>query len=183
MRLFIALDLSEAVRAELVAAQSRLQAHPVRWSDPAGMHLTLQFLGEADEALVPPLLKALAAIPVVPFSLTLGGLGAFPNASQPRIIWAGIDGATDALVRLQSAVTTATAPLGFIPEERAFKAHLTLGRTRQEARPEQLHALGVALARAALPAPVEWATGRPTLFQSTITPRGAVYIRLGVETP
>ena len=183
MRLFIALDLAESARAELVAAQTRLHDHPVRWADPAGMHLTLQFLGEADEALVPPLLTALAAISVGPFQLALGELGAFPNASQPRIIWAGVAGDTAALIRLQRAVTQATAPLGFIPEARPFKPHLTLGRIRQEAHPAQLHALGVALARVAPPAPSVWEAGRPTLFQSTLTARGAVYTRLGFESP
>jgi 2'-5' RNA ligase len=183
MRLFIALDLSASVRAELAMAQTRLQGHPVRWSAPADMHLTLQFLGEAEEALVPPLLTALGAIPVAPFKLSIGDLGAFPNAGQPRVIWADIGGDTAALTRLQTAVTMATAPLGFSPEERAFKAHLTLGRARQEARPEQLRALGEALARAKRPAPLVWEAVRPSLFQSTLTPHGAVYTRLDLGVP
>ena len=46
MRLFIALDLPEEVRAELVGVQAALRSHPVRWTQGPGMHLTLQFLGE-----------------------------------------------------------------------------------------------------------------------------------------
>ncbi|NTU83837.1 MAG: RNA 2',3'-cyclic phosphodiesterase [Chloroflexales bacterium] len=179
MRLFIALDLPEPLRAELAAAQARLRGHPVRWSEPAGIHLTLQFLGETDQALVAPLLEALSAIAVAPLTLVLAGLGAFPSTRQPHVIWVGVGGDTQALARLQSAVAAATAPLGFIPERRAFTAHLTLGRARQEASPEQLRALGEALARIQPPAPLIWEATRPILFQSILTPRGATYTQLG----
>lgn len=178
MRLFIALDLPQPIRAELASAQARLRAHPLRWADPSGIHLTLQFLGETGEALVPPLREALAAIPAAPLSLALAALAGFPSMGQPRIVWAGVGGDTARLAQLHAAVIVATAPLGFTPEERPFRAHLTLGRARQDARPDQLRALGQALARAEPPAPLTWDAGPPHLFQSTLTPRGAVYTRL-----
>jgi 2'-5' RNA ligase len=182
MRLFIALELPDLVKAELAAAQGRLRAggHPVRWADAAGVHLTLQFLGEADPGLVGPLLAGLAAIPAAPIALRLDGLGAFPSARQPRVVWAGVAGDTAALARLHAAVTAATGPLGFPAEARPFSPHLTLGRARQDARPEQLRALGEALRAAAPPAPAAWDAGPPTLFRSELTPRGAIYTALGM---
>jgi 2'-5' RNA ligase len=179
MRLFIALQLPEEVKAALAAAQARLPDQAVRWTSPAAIHLTLQFLGEADEALVEPLVAALAALPAEPIRLRLAGLGAFPNSRQPRVVWAGVAGDTEALLRLQAAVTTATAPLGFAGEARAFKPHLTLGRARQDARPEALRALGAALGAVEPPPPLVWEAGRATLYQSTLTPRGAIYTDLG----
>lgn len=179
MRLFIALELPQDVKAELAQAQRGLPAGAVRWADVAGMHLTLQFLGETDEGLVAPLVAGLAAIPAELIRLSLAGLGGFPNLRQPRVVWAGVAGDTAALVRLQAAVVAATEPLGFAPEARAFKAHLTLGRARKDARPDQLRAVGEAVAKAAPPAPLAWEAGHPTLYQSTLTPRGAIYTALG----
>lgn len=179
MRLFIALELPADVRAELAAAQARLSGHPLRWVAPAGIHLTLQFLGEVDDGLAPSVLAALAALEVAPFSLSLAGLGAFPTARQPRVVWVGLGGDTGALAALQAAVGAATAPLGFTPEARPFRAHLTLGRARPDAAPAALRALGEALARVAPPPPLSWTAGAPALFQSTLTPQGARYTRLG----
>jgi 2'-5' RNA ligase len=179
MRLFIALDLPEPVRAALAGAQARLFGHPVRWADVAGLHLTLQFLGEVEASLVEPLLGALVPFTDARVDLALAGLGAFPNLRQPRVVWVGVGGDRAGLAELQAAVVAATAPLGFTPEARPFTPHLTLGRVRQGARPKELQALGEAFARLAPPTPLAWEAGPPLLFQSTLTPAGAVYRRLG----
>lgn len=180
MRLFIALELPEVVRAELVTAQARLRAGapPLRWANPVGMHLTLQFLGEAPASLVAPLAAALAALPAPAFSLRLDGLGAFPNLRRPQVVWAGVAGDTAALAELRAAVLAVTAPLGFGAEAHGFRPHLTLGRAQRIAHPLRLEALGTALERAVPPAPLSWLGGRPMLFQSTLGTGGTVYTRL-----
>jgi 2'-5' RNA ligase len=179
MRLFIALALPAEVHEELALAQARLRGLPVRWASPAGIHLTLQFIGEAPERSAPALLEALAGLPDTPFELRLDGLGAFPDLRRPRVVWAGLGGDLAALARLQAAVLGATAPLGFTPEARPFRPHLTLGRVRQDVGPEERAAVGRAVERAAPPAPLAWPAGAPTLFQSALTPAGAVYTALG----
>lgn len=181
MRLFVALDLPAPVRDDLAAAQSRLRrgGHAVRWASVAGLHLTLQFLGEADPGLAPALLAALARIPARDFTLRLGGLGAFPSLDRPRVIWAGLAGDLGPLAELQAAVVRATGPLGFIPEDRPFAPHLTLGRARQDGGGAQIQRLATALRAVAPPAPLAWPAGRPLLYESRSTPRGVVYTALG----
>lgn len=181
MRLFIALDLPDDVRAELAAAQGRLRrgGHAVRWASAEGLHLTLQFLGEVEEGRVEGLLAVLAGLPASSFALRLGGLGAFPSAERPRVIWVGLDGYLDALGELQRAVTAATLPLGFPAEERPYAPHLTLGRARQDVGAAQTRALAEALRAAAPPAPLSWRAGRPLLFHSVSTPNGVVYTVVG----
>lgn len=181
MRLFIALDLPAPVRAELAAAQARLRrgGHAVRWAAVDGLHLTLQFLGEVDPALVPELLAALGPVSAPAFTLRLGDLDAFPSPARPRVIWAGLAGDTAALAGLQAAVLAATALLGFTPEDRPFTPHLTLGRARQDVSPEQIQRLSQALRAAEPPAPLGWVAGRPQLFESRSTARGVVYTALG----
>lgn len=182
MRLFIALNLPDEVIAALEQTQQRLKrtaAHPVKWVAPATMHLTLQFLGEVDDARVPALLAALEALPTraaLPLpTLALAGVGAFPNLRRPQTIWVGVGGELAALERLYASVIAATAPLGFPAEQRPFRAHLTLGRARRDAGAAQLAVLGQALAALPPPHPLAWQSGPPILFQSTLTGNGPVY--------
>jgi 2'-5' RNA ligase len=179
MRLFIALDLPDDVRAELAAAQARLGGHAVRWAAAEGMHLTLQFLGEVEAGRVDGLLAALAVVSAPPFALRLAGLGAFPSAARPRVLWAGLGGDLGALGALQRAVTAATSALGFPPEERPFTPHLTLGRARQDVGDAQIHDLAAALRAVAPPAPLGWRAGGPLLFESMSTATGVVYRTIG----
>jgi 2'-5' RNA ligase len=189
MRLFIALELPSEVKQALNAAQQRLERsgqHPVKWVSPASMHLTLHFLGETEPAQVPALLAALeeacaigqaAGRPAAPL-LRLAALGAFPNLRRPSTIWAGVEGALQPLQQLHQALGHALEPLGFVTETRPFRAHLTLGRVRRDATPQQCRALGAALSEAPAPEPVRWPLGEPALFESTLTREGARYTRI-----
>lgn len=187
MRLFIALSLPDEVRAELEVAQRRLQrgnAHPVRWVAPAAIHLTLQFLGEVADARVPDILAVLQGVHATTASqssagLSLASVGAFPNLRRPQTIWMGVADEAAVLTYLQRVVSTALEPLGFPGDTRPFHPHLTLGRVRRDATPAQRTALGAALAALPPPRRVTWPCGRPLLFQSTLTPKGSLYEKLG----
>ncbi len=187
MRLFIALKLPAEVLDELTAVQQRLrrtEAHPVKWVAPQSIHLTLQFLGEVPEAHLPAILQALeevrdAAAHQSPLRLRLAAAGAFPNLRRPQTLWVGMAGELEGLTRLHQAVIAATEPLGFQPETRPFRAHLTLGRVRREATPAQRAALGSALGSLSPPRSITWQSGHPLLFKSTLTPTGSIYTELG----
>lgn len=186
MRLFVALELPEAARAALDEAQQRLRrgaAHPVAWVKPASIHLTLHFLGEADATQTPGILAALTAAQATAparFHLALAAPGAFPNLRRPQTLWVGVGGDLAALEQVQRAVGAALTPLGFPPEDRPFRPHLTLGRVRREATPAQRAALGAALAELPPLPPIAWPGGPPILFESTLAPGGAVYRALGL---
>jgi RNA 2',3'-cyclic 3'-phosphodiesterase len=177
MRLFIALDLPNAIRNELVAVQARMRSdkQPVRWVDPPGMHLSLQFLGEAPVSMLAPLKAGLARLPTPEFQLQLAGLGAFPHVYHPEVIWVGLGGDTAALAALQAAVLSVTAPLGFRADRHSFRPHLTLGRVREGLNRLRREALGTVIDRTTPPAPLTWTGGRPVLFESTLTPHGPLY--------
>lgn len=181
MRLFVALSLPAPVRAALIAAQERLRlgGHPVRWTDQAGLHLTLQFLGEADPSIARALVACLTELPAAGLRLELGEPGAFPTVRRPRVLWVGVGGDTAALMHLQALVVAATERLGFTSEPRAFTPHITIGRVRPDATPSALRSLGDAIACAAPPPALGWEAGPPLLFQSTLTAKGAIYTQLG----
>lgn len=131
MRAFIAVDI-EATRAmvQFLDALRGTRAR-VRVVSPENVHITLKFLGETDDGLVPFLRDALAGAVEGedPFTVTLHGSGAFPNARNPRVLWIGVRGG-DPLVRIAKHLERALQELGFERERRRFTPHLTVGRVK-----------------------------------------------------
>lgn len=176
MRLFVALNLPEAVRTALWEAAGRLRATdlPVKWVAPEGLHVTLKFLGEVPPEREPELVSALARARVGarPLPLAVNGFGAFPDARHPRVVWAGVT-PDPALELLQHGVEREFAPLGFPTEGRAFRPHVTLGRAARETRARDFLGLGAALDTLAFEANVVIST--VDLMRSTPQSGGAVY--------
>ena len=135
MRVFLAVEATEAIMARLSALQEELLGAGARvsWAAPAGLHITLRFLGEVEDARIPPLADALAAVAArhAPFAVRVAGVGAFPSARRPRTVWAGVTEGEAQLSALAADVEAVVEGAGFPPEERPFRAHLTLGRVRE----------------------------------------------------
>jgi len=144
-RTFIAIDLTEAVRARLRELQRLLRPAEadVRWVKPESAHLTLKFLGEASAQQISAMSAALDEIApaVAAFEVGFGGLGVFPNERRPRVLWVGITTGTEEVRVLAKAIDERAGAAGFARERRPFSAHLTLGRFRSPAGWERLHEL------------------------------------------
>jgi 2'-5' RNA ligase len=178
MRAFIALELTDGIRRSLAEqiADFKSGGADVRWVKPEDIHLTLKFLGDIEENLVPSIAEHLerSAAAFAPFNLSLAGTGVFPASGRPRILWAGIEGA-ETLQSLQQAVEKEMESLGFPREKRPFRPHITLGRIRSASRlPQLLEKLNRQRDRRF----GDLAVGGIALFQSTLRPTGAVYHRL-----
>jgi 2'-5' RNA ligase len=168
MRLFVAIDPPDPIRDALAALELRGRlSRPPRDQ----LHLTLRFLGEVDADHVPELIGALA-VQVPRFTLRVAGGGAFPSASRPRVLWAGIGGDVDALVALATRVEAAVRSVGLPPADKPFRAHLTLARVRDGRVPDAVAAVQ------ALPDLGEWPVREVLLVKSTLGERGAVHERL-----
>ena len=179
MRLFVALNFPAALRQGLWDGAAPLRALdlPVRWVSPEGIHLTLKFLGEVAEGRLDEMSGALerAVRGVRPFTVAVEGFGAFRGPARPSVIWAGV-GADPALELLQHAVERAFGPLGFPPDGRPFRPHVTLGRVRRDARTGAFADLERHLAM------LTWSDAvvvdSADLMRSTTGPKGAVYEEL-----
>ncbi|MGH6692786.1 MAG: RNA 2',3'-cyclic phosphodiesterase [Longimicrobiales bacterium] len=130
IRLFVALELPEAVRDRLVAMQGGVPG--ARWANDDQMHLTLRFIGEVDENVAHDVDDALSSIRAPAFEMELSGVGEF-GGKNPRALWAGVR-ANGALIHLQKKVETALQRIGLEPEPRKFSPHVTLARLRAAPR-------------------------------------------------
>jgi len=178
LRCFISIELPPEVKENISEAEARLKGlgADVKWINPDSLHITLKFLGSTPEDRLPEIKNALAlAIKGHEgFGLLLKGMGAFPNMKHPRVIWAGIED-SERLIGLQKAVETAMSGLGYEPEGRAFKPHLTIGRVRSLKAVESLMkelSLSGGLSFGAVSA------DEVSLMQSELHPTGARYFKL-----
>jgi RNA 2',3'-cyclic 3'-phosphodiesterase len=179
MRLFVACDLSHHQKHELEVLQHQLAGcfSGVRWVQPQGLHLTLYFLGETEDDLLSQVKDSLhlACSNVNVFNLRLGGCGVFPDASRARVLWVGVKEGEEELKNLKTKIDLNLAGLGFVPEKRTYRPHLTLGRMRFPLAKENfMHFLSENKSFESSSVLIE----NLILFESRLNSRGAVYFPL-----
>ena len=129
-RAFIAVDLAPlpALDAFLRELASMKGLKPV---DPTNLHVTLKFLGDTDDSLIPRIESAMRSSceGIPPFEVEVMGSGVFPPKGSARVVWVGLKGA-EPLATIASRLERSLEPLGFAPEGRAFRPHLTLARVK-----------------------------------------------------
>ncbi len=176
MRLFIAVDISEAIATAVAnfAQQLRQVNADVAWVKPGNFHLTLKFLGETPDGQLGDIRAALDLVtpPRKVFELEIRGTGCFPETGMPRVVWVGTGAGREALRALADDVEGAVETLGFARERRAFAAHLTIGRVRGPRGAERL--------RRRLEEALDTVFGRCgvesiRLYKSTLTAGGSIY--------
>jgi 2'-5' RNA ligase len=176
LRLFVAINLPASVRDAVYADAGPLRsvAPRVKWVAPASLHVTLKFLGSQDDAMLPALERALADVASrhAAVDVETRRLGAFPNFRRPRVVWVGMTGA-GALGGIARDVDRSLASLGIPSETRPFRAHLTLGRVKDDMTPSDAQALAD-VAGAGVP-PRGFAIRTIDLMQSELGPGGSKY--------
>ncbi len=171
-RLFIAIDLPDALKDELGALTTDIAG--AVWAKRASYHLTLRFLGNDIDAIrIPPITRALGQIRAASFPLMLRSVGRFPKQpKQPaRVLWVGVE-ASPALLDLHQAVAHAVSAVDFPPEDRAFNPHITLARLKNLKRDP---AVTEFLTAHEAFAPASFQAQAFHLIESRLTPQGAQY--------
>lgn len=176
MRLFIAIDPSAEQRDTLSALQQRLSGFlgGIRWTRPEGLHLTLKFLGEQEEELLPAIIAAMqeAASLASSFNLQFGQTGVFPSPQRARVIWTGVRTGSAEVIELASFLEKSLEKRGFPVEDRPFRVHLTLGRARRPLPEEQVRYL---LKTESSFTTVSAMVRSMRLYKSILSPQGAQY--------
>jgi 2'-5' RNA ligase len=180
VRAFVGIEINpqtvETISAVLVQLKPRIPG--IRWVPPANFHFTLKFLGNIEESKIDSIAQVLEREihPFPRFTINAKRLGVFPALKRPRVLWVGLEGRP--LAELARKVEATLEPLGFAPEKREFKPHLTVGRWRQyggsakklgeEIERWKNHEFGVSTVAEVI------------FFQSLTKPEGAVYHPLKV---
>ena len=179
LRTFIALELPPPVVSLLKRMQEDLKSKGLRakWVQPESIHLTVKFLGNIAPGDVERVYGAMqdAGGDFAGIHLVAGGVGLFPGIKRPRVIWAGLGGQVRELIALKGDLEDSLATLGFKKETRPFKAHLTLGRFKENADPNTHRQV---IGEYASQVGEKVTARRMVLFKSDLTPTGAVYSRL-----
>jgi 2'-5' RNA ligase len=178
-RTFIAFELPENIVACLERLQQALKQHElnIRWVKPQNIHLTLKFLGAIPVGNYPEIESAikLTTQAFEPPALCVTGMGVFPTIKNARVLWTGLGGETETLVKLHQNLETQLAFLGIQKENRPFKAHLTLGRIKKRVVAAQLLK---AIKACCEFKPLDFSAKHVVLYQSDLKPNGAVYTPL-----
>jgi 2'-5' RNA ligase len=183
VRTFIAIELTAQVRAFLADCQGHLKraGGDVRWVRPDLVHLTLVFLGDVPADMLADLERCVreAAAPFAPLALRVQGVSRFPPRGLPRVVWVGIGEPTGRLTELQKALAGATAAFAEKVEDRAYTAHLTLGRVKSPRGARDLSGAVDAMSGQTGPS---FEAREVTVFRSDLSPQGPTYTPLAKIT-
>jgi len=128
---FIAVDVPSGPALDAFATNLRTASSSLKVVGTDQLHLTVKFLGETEDGLVPEIMAAIrkAAAGLRPFPIRVRGTGAFPSLERMNVIWVGVDGA-EPIARIADALEASLEPFGFPREHRAWKPHVTLARVK-----------------------------------------------------
>jgi 2'-5' RNA ligase len=189
MRLFVAIDIDQAIRERLThfleGVQSLAPAQEVRWVRPESLHLTLKFIGESGPERTQLIQRALGAVRAQTAEFSFKGYGFFPSAKAPRVFWIGIQAGPN-LATLAALVDSALTPFTTTRERAPYTPHLTLARAGS-GRPQRgpgdipshrFQKLQEKLSGAAQPDFGTMTAREFFLYESKLAPGGAQYSKL-----
>ncbi|MBR9682737.1 MAG: RNA 2',3'-cyclic phosphodiesterase [Candidatus Aenigmarchaeota archaeon] len=134
MRTFIAIDIPEELKPEIISIQYEIEGSDIKFVEPENLHFNIKFLGDTTEDQIPKLTAILDEISnkFEAFDIEINGMGAFPSNTHIKVLWLGVKDGSNELLGLAEAIDSKTKEMGFREEERTFKAHLTLGRIKSK---------------------------------------------------
>lgn len=173
IRSFIAIPIEEHAKLAVLKIIENLKASTgmnARWITKDNIHLTLKFLGNIDEKQINRVKHAMDSLKDAGvFKIDLYQIGCFPSISKPRVIWIGIK-EEEQVKRLFEKIE---AHIGDInKEERQFSAHITIGRLKGYINLHELEKLQKLWNDTIISSSF---VDKVVLFQSILSPKGAVY--------
>ena len=183
MRIFIAIEIPQNIRVKITEItdylQSKTSPTAVKWVDYENLHLTIKFIGETKQEKIEEITKVLSQSLAhqAPFSLEIGGLGMYPNNTNPRVIWLGVTGG-EPLIAMHNMLDQKLASLGIQREGRPFSPHLTIARLRRNTDAASSKTIGRTLSQFRVDSLGLFNIDRVQLFQSVLTPSGPIYTTL-----
>lgn len=174
MRVFLAFDIPDDIKNQIneILKEKRKQISGVKWVERENLHITCKFLGEINNHQLEEIKKFLSQSfnKNENVKISLKGFGAFPNFKKPRVLWIGVEGEKEKLVNVWKKVQEITTKLKIGEPERDYTPHLTLGRVKipTEINPDFISYSSREILISSI-----------TIYQSTLTPQGPIYTKIG----
>lgn len=164
MRLFIGIDLPEEIKERVFALEMELPKESIKPVAKENLHVTIKFLGECDEEKAKEIVSALGKVKNEKIEINVKGVGAFPNMNYINVVWVGVEGDLEPLVRkIENALN--------LKNER-FDGHITIARVRRKIDAKQF------FEKHGRENFGGFTTKSFVLYKSTLTPQGPVYEKL-----
>ena len=131
VRLFVAVDTKDYnLKKYVIQIQELIRSWGLKatYPDPDQLHITLKFIGEVDESLVPKIISSLSQIRSKPITLKFDGVGGFPSLNRPRVIYVNVEDNPE-IQYLQANVERSLAFLNR-RDNKAFHPHVTVARIK-----------------------------------------------------
>ncbi|MFH1643521.1 MAG: RNA 2',3'-cyclic phosphodiesterase [Patescibacteria group bacterium] len=142
-RIFIAINLPEEIKKELLSIQDQYFEIPAKWTKPENLHLTLAFLGNRTEEEITKVIEAIKELSknYAPFSLSLNDLSYGPDLKNPKMIWRKIELSNELRIIQSNLNQTLLKSIDFELDKKEFNPHITLARLNvwdfQKINPEE----------------------------------------------
>jgi 2'-5' RNA ligase len=133
LRSFLAFDIENALVTENIANMQKLSLRTgadLKLVEPKNIHITLRFLGNITTAMVEKIFDEMKNVQFTPFDVKIHGIGAFPSAHHPNVLWAGITEGVEQLRSIFNQLEPRLRGLGFAPDPKGFSPHLTIARVK-----------------------------------------------------
>lgn len=179
-RLFIALDIPDTAVEKVMNIQKMMKKEniPARWVSTENIHLTLKFIGETDSKNIPYITEILEYYvnDFEPFKLNISNAGVFPGMINPSVIWTGLTGEIELVMKLSRIIDrNLFEKLEIKRETKSFKPHITIARIKTRINPSRLAGI---IEEISSNTPFPFIAESVSLFQSTLTRDGAKYTAL-----
>ena len=176
IRTFIAINLNSEIKnaiSKTVEQASRIMPG-IKWICDEDLHITLKFLGDVEENRIVEINDAISeALTNLPqFEISLAEIGAFPSSHRANIIWIGIDSGKDVLINLVGSIDNCLRKLGFMPENKLFSAHITIGRVKD---PSKHRIIEEAFSSLEVNLPCSQMVESIDIMRSKLTSTGSIY--------
>jgi RNA 2',3'-cyclic 3'-phosphodiesterase len=177
LRAFVSADLGGAPGLDRFLQELRAAGEGLKIVSPAQLHVTLKFLGDIEDGIVPAVLDIVQAAcsGIGPIRLRIRSAGSFPSLARMKVIWVGLEGA-EPLGTIAGRLDARLERLGILRESRPWAPHVTVARVRA---PRGLDRVRGVIESHREEVFAEVAVSEIGLKQSVLTPSGPIYSDIG----
>lgn len=184
IRLFTAIEIPPDIKKTVLEVQHHIglldKKRILILANEKNMHITLEFLGNQPEDVIPHITECLKDICEVHphFNLSIDKLDAFPTIKQPKVLWLGSNETNNQIIALDNELRSRFGELNIKADKKPLIPHLTIARSKRNIYPRLIHSLGKKLKEYSLSENLSIKVKKIYLFKSVISNQGAVHTKL-----